>query len=117
MAKKNRGPYRYVFGVLFHSEKALQKYREVWEEGSKIIQKEPGARGTRLHRAPGCLVLIVIAEWESKAARVRAFRRLKRRYPPTHVVHTPDERYGRVITIGGMHEIALVKNGKVVAPQ
>ena len=45
-------------------------YARAWVEASRIIQRAPGARGTRLHRALGRdEVLLAIASWESKPQR------------------------------------------------
>jgi hypothetical protein len=45
-------------------------YADAWVRASKIIQRSPGARGTRLHRKIGDPdVLLAIATWESKAIR------------------------------------------------
>ncbi len=47
-----------------------ERYAEAWLRASEIIQRAPGARGTRLHRKIGQPdVLLAIATWESKAAR------------------------------------------------
>ena len=47
-----------------------EDYAAVWVRASKMIQRSPGARGTRLHRKIGDpSVLLAIATWESKEAR------------------------------------------------
>mgnify|MGYP001814499820 CR=1 FL=1 len=47
-----------------------ESYAAAWIRASEIIQRAPGARGTRLHRKIGEPdVLLAIATWESKAAR------------------------------------------------
>ena len=47
-----------------------EAYAAAWVRASEIIQRAPGARGTRLHRKigdPG--VLLAIARWASKTER------------------------------------------------
>ena len=47
-----------------------ERYAEAWVRASEIIQRAPGAQGTRLHRKIGAPdVLLAIATWESKAVR------------------------------------------------
>lgn len=61
---------KFLFEVRIRPGYAAEQYAEAWVRASEIIQRAPGARGTRLHRKIGEPdVLIAIAEWESKAAR------------------------------------------------
>ncbi len=47
-----------------------EQYADAWVRASKIIQRAPGARGTRLHRRLNDpTVLLAIAIWESKLQR------------------------------------------------
>ena len=47
-----------------------EQYAHAWVRASAIIQRAPGARGTRLHRKIGDpRTLLAIATWDSKAAR------------------------------------------------
>ena len=47
-----------------------ERYAEAWVRASKIIQRAPGAAGTRLHRKIGQPdVLLAIATWDSVAQR------------------------------------------------
>ena len=47
-----------------------ERYAEAWVRASEIIQRAPGACGTRLHRKIGSPdTLLAIATWESKAFR------------------------------------------------
>lgn len=49
---------------------APEQYAEAWMRASAIIQRAPGARGTRLHRKIGDpRSLLAIATWDSKHAR------------------------------------------------
>jgi hypothetical protein len=47
-----------------------EQYASAWVRVSEILQRAPGARGTRLHRQIGNPnSLLAIASWDSKAAR------------------------------------------------
>lgn len=60
----------FVFEVHIKPGYSAEQYAAAWVRASRIIQKAPGARGTRLHRKIGDdTVLLAIARWESKAAR------------------------------------------------
>lgn len=61
---------KYIFEVRIKPGYTAEQYAAAWVRASEIIQRSPGARGTRLHRKigdPG--VLLAIAEWDSKALR------------------------------------------------
>ena len=60
----------FIFEVHIKPGYSAEQYADAWIRASEIIQRAPGARGTRLHRKigdPGAL--LAIATWESKAAR------------------------------------------------
>lgn len=60
----------YIFEVHLHDGYSAEEYAAGWVAASRLIQRAPGARGTRLHRKIGDpSVLLAIASWESKAAR------------------------------------------------
>ncbi|HNP34253.1 MAG TPA: antibiotic biosynthesis monooxygenase [Woeseiaceae bacterium] len=60
----------FVFEVHIHPGHSAEAYADAWVRASEIIQRAPGARGTRLHRKIGdANVLLAIASWESKTAR------------------------------------------------
>lgn len=60
----------FVFEVHIKAGHTAEQYAAAWAEASEIIQRAPGARGTRLHRsATGDGVLLAIASWDSKARR------------------------------------------------
>ena len=60
----------YVFEVHVRPGHTPEQYAEAWVAASELIQRAPGARGTRLHRKIGDPnVLLAIASWDSKAAR------------------------------------------------
>jgi heme-degrading monooxygenase HmoA len=61
---------KYIFEVHIKPAHTAEQYAATWIRVSEILQRAPGARGTRLHRKigdPG--TLLAIASWESKAAR------------------------------------------------
>lgn len=61
---------KFLFEVRIKPGYVAEQYADAWVRASEIIQRAPGARGTRLHRKIGDPnVLIAIAEWESKAQR------------------------------------------------
>lgn len=60
----------FIFEVHIRPGHTAEQYAEAWVRASRIIQRMPGARGTRLHRKIGAAdTLIAIATWESKSAR------------------------------------------------
>lgn len=60
----------FVFEVHMKPGCRAEAYAEAWVKASELIQRAPGARGTRLHRKIGDPnVLLAIASWASKAAR------------------------------------------------
>jgi heme-degrading monooxygenase HmoA len=61
---------RYVFEVHIKPGFTAEQYAQAWVRASEIIQRAPGAQGTRLHRKIGDSgVLLAIATWESKGMR------------------------------------------------
>ncbi len=61
---------KYIFEVHIKPGHTAEEYADAWVRASEIIQRAPGARGTKLHRKlddPN--VLIAIASWDSKAQR------------------------------------------------
>jgi len=60
----------FIFEVHVKPGYTAEQYAEAWVRASRLIQKAPGARGTRLHRKIGDRnVLLAIATWASKAER------------------------------------------------
>ena len=60
----------YIFEVRAKPGYSIEAYAEGWMAASALIQRAPGARGTRLHRKidePD--VALAIATWDSKHAR------------------------------------------------
>jgi heme-degrading monooxygenase HmoA len=61
---------QFIFQVLVKPGYTAEQYADAWVRASQIIQRAPGARGTRLHRKIGDpMVLLAVATWESKTAR------------------------------------------------
>lgn len=60
----------FIFEVIMKPGYPPERYAEAWLRASEIIQRAPGARGTRLHRKIGQPdTLLAIATWESKDLR------------------------------------------------
>ncbi len=60
----------FIFEVQIRPGYTPEQYAEAWVRASAIIQRSPGAQGTRLHRKIGDpMTLLAIATWESKAVR------------------------------------------------
>ncbi len=60
----------FLFEVHLRGGYAAEAYAAAWVRASKIMQRAPGARGTRLHRKlDDPSVLLAIASWDSKAER------------------------------------------------
>lgn len=60
----------FIFEVHIKPGYSAEQYADAWVRASEIIQRAPGAQGTRLHRKIGSPdTLLAIATWESKAAR------------------------------------------------
>lgn len=60
----------FIFEVKIKPGYSAEQYAAAWIKASEIIQRAPGAQGTRLHRKIGSPdTLLAIATWETKAAR------------------------------------------------
>jgi quinol monooxygenase YgiN len=60
----------YIFEVKLKPGHTAEQYATVWIKVSEVLQRAPGALGTRLHRKLGdSSRLLAIATWESKAHR------------------------------------------------
>ena len=61
---------KFVIEVKMKPGFSVEEYAQGWVEASTIIQRNPGARGTYLHRKIGAPdTVLAIAHWDSKAAR------------------------------------------------
>ena len=61
---------KFIFEVLLKPGFTAEEYAQNWVKASKIIQQNPGAKGTYLHRdlnRPDRL--LAIAHWDSRTAR------------------------------------------------
>lgn len=68
--RQAESPMHFIFEVHVKPGYSAEQYADAWVRASELIQKAPGARGTRLHRKIGdASVLLAIATWQSKAAR------------------------------------------------
>ena len=60
----------FIFEIHIKVGYTAEQYAAAWVAASKLIQRAPGARGTRLHRKIGdANALLAIATWESKTSR------------------------------------------------
>ena len=60
----------FIFEVHIKPGYTAEQYAAAWVAASKLIQRAPGARGTRLHRKIGHAdSLLAIATWDSKTSR------------------------------------------------
>jgi len=67
---------KFLFEVRIKPGHTAEEYADAWVRVSRILQRAPGARGTRLHRKIGDPhVLLAIASWDSKASRDAMERR------------------------------------------
>jgi heme-degrading monooxygenase HmoA len=63
-------PMKFIFEVHIKPHHTAEQYASAWLRVSEILQRAPGARGTRLHRKLGDPnTLLAIASWDSKASR------------------------------------------------
>jgi quinol monooxygenase YgiN len=83
---------KFIFRVRIKPGHTPEEYAAAWVRASEIIQRAPGALGTRLHRRIGVdNELIAIASWESKAQRDAA--------PPDAEVQAILQEAGRYVDI------------------
>ena len=92
---------RYIFEVKIKQGHTAEEYSSAWKRGSQVIQKMPGARGTRLHRKIGDPnTLLAIAEWESKEAREKAMAELESGDEKTREIIHRHREFGEFVKIG-----------------
>jgi heme-degrading monooxygenase HmoA len=61
---------KFIFEVHIKPGHTAEQYAATWVRVSELLQRAPGAQGTRLHRKIGDPNrLLAIASWESKGAR------------------------------------------------
>ena len=96
---------KFLFEVHIKPGCRAEQYAEAWVRASEIIQRQPGARGTRLHRRIGDRnVLLAIAEWDSKAQRDATQGRL----PEADAIIREAAQYCEVKVIGEFEEAEWV---------
>jgi heme-degrading monooxygenase HmoA len=60
----------FIFEVRIKPGYTAEQYARAWIAASQLIQRAPGAQGTRLHRKIGeANALLAIATWDSKTSR------------------------------------------------
>ena len=92
---------KYIFEIHVRPGQSVEEYVEAWKSGSAIIQKQPGAQGTRLFRKIGEPdVLLAIADWTSKQHRDDAMAALALADPETQDVLRRHEMFGKLRMIG-----------------
>ena len=99
---------KFIFEIRIKAGHTVEEYVAAWSRGSAIIQRAPGARGTRLHRKidePN--TLLAIAGWDSKANRDAADAYLK---PDAEMRAILDEhgRYADFTVLGAFEEAEWV---------
>ncbi|HKQ83796.1 MAG TPA: antibiotic biosynthesis monooxygenase [Steroidobacteraceae bacterium] len=61
---------KFIFEVRIKPGHTAEEYADAWLRASELIQRAPGARGTRLQRKIGAPnTLLAIASWDSKEYR------------------------------------------------
>ena len=92
---------KFIFQIKIRPGHTPDEYVAAWESGSRIIQRKPGARGTRLHRTIGDpSTLLAIAEWDSKEARDKAMIELGASDEATRAILGKPLEYGELFMIG-----------------
>lgn len=96
---------KFLFEVHIRPGSTAEQYAQAWVRASEIIQRQAGARGTRLHRKIGDgTVLLAIAEWDSKAERDATQGRL----PDADAIIREAAQYCDVRVIGEFDEAEWV---------
>lgn len=100
---------KFLFKVNIKDGHSEQEYIEAWKNGSTIIQKSEGAKGTILYRKTGePETLIAIAEWESKELRDRAMEILDKNADLQTILRN-HKQFGETEVLGNFEEIARVE--------
>jgi len=96
---------KYIFEIKIKSGHSLDEYVESWKAGSAVIQKYPGANGTRLYKKIGePEKLLAIADWESKKLRDQAMKSLSESDSETQKIWKAHGEYGDITKIGEFDE-------------
>ena len=101
----------YMYRIIFkhHPKKGQEEaYVKQWQKGSDVIQKQPGARGTKLFlnlNDPG--FFYAMAEWESKDLRDKAIENIKNNNPDhEEILHKHTTFVDKTETLGEFELIA-----------
>lgn len=107
---------KFVFEITIKPGHTVDEYVRAWRRGSAIIQKEPGAMGTRLHQKIGEPErLLAIASWKSKKLRDEAMARLANADLTTREIISKHREFGDLRLIGEYEESEwAVEPGTVV---
>lgn len=96
---------KYLFEIKIKSGVTVEQYVEAWKKGSELIQKQSGAKGTRLYRKIGEPDrLLAIADWESKEARDVAMANLRESGEDIQKIWRDHNNFGELIKIGAFEE-------------
>jgi len=96
---------KFVFEVKVKPNATEEQYVQAWQKGSEIIQRQPGALGTELHRKIGEEgVFLAIATWESVEARDRAMAELKGMDQEMQEILSRHEEFGDITVIGAFED-------------
>lgn len=94
----------FILEVRIRPGHEAEQYADAWVRASRIIQRMPGARGTRLHRRIGERgMLVAIAQWESKEARDAADTSL-RRDPELRQILSEASTHAEITIVGEFEE-------------
>jgi heme-degrading monooxygenase HmoA len=93
---------KYVFEVRIKPGHTAEQYAAAWVRVSEILQRAPGAQGTRLHRKIGDPHrLLAIASWDSKASRDAMEQR---REPQVRSILNEAAQHCDIVLIGEFEE-------------
>lgn len=96
---------KFVFEAKLKIGCTEEQYTDAWQKGSQIIQQQPGAKGTELHRKIGeDNVFLAIANWESKEARDKAMSALKEMDSETQQILSRHEQFADINIIGAFED-------------
>lgn len=96
---------KYLFQINLKEGVAVEQYVEAWKKGSELIQKYPGAKGTRLlQKIEEPDTLIAMAEWDSLEARNAAMDALKRTDPQTQEIWKAHAQIAAITYLGAFDE-------------
>ena len=98
---------KYIFEITIKPNSTQEEYIEAWQKSSSLIQKSPGASGTKLYGKIGEVnKLIAIAEWESKELRDQAMVELEANSDTKEIIRKHRD-YAEINLIGEYDEISL----------